>query len=231
MFQLLFILIPLPGYLCLLMPLDPMLEQSYNKKYPLAFYSKKLSAPESRNSTFDRELFAAYSSLRHFRFMLEGRQFILFTDHKPLTFALFRTSPPWSAMQQRRLFFLSEFNCEICHLPGSENVVADDLSRPEPSNVPQNNLSTTLVSELQPTPQPPVPGISLSEMSLLQQSCPKIEFLGRSSALSVISVPYSGSNLLCDMSTGILRPLVLEKMRRTVFDLIHNYFSFRPTCI
>ena len=91
---------------------------------PLAFYSKKLSAPACKYSAFDRELFAAYSSLHHFRFMLEGRQFILFI-------ALFRTSPPWSAMQQRRLSFLSEFNCEILHLPGPENVVADALSRPE----------------------------------------------------------------------------------------------------
>ena len=47
---------------------------------PLAFYSKKLSA-----SVVSRELFAACSSLRHFCFMLEGRQSILFTDHKPLT--------------------------------------------------------------------------------------------------------------------------------------------------
>jgi len=52
---------------------------------PLAFYSKKLSASESRYSVFNRELFAACSSLRHFCFMLEGRQSILFTDHKPLT--------------------------------------------------------------------------------------------------------------------------------------------------
>ena len=96
-----------------------------------------MSAPESRYSAFDRELFAAYSSLCHFPFMLEGRQFILFTDHKPLMFALIRTSPPWSTMQQRRLSFLSEFNCEIRHLPGLENVVADALTRPEPSNVPQ----------------------------------------------------------------------------------------------
>ena len=99
---------------------------------PLAFYSKKLSTPECQYSAFDRELFAAYSSLCHFRFMPEGRQFFLFTDHKPLTYALFRTSPPWSARQQRRLSFLSEFNCEILHLPGPENVVADALSRPEP---------------------------------------------------------------------------------------------------
>ena len=32
---------------------------------PLAFFSKKLSSPESKYSAFDRELLAAYSSVRH----------------------------------------------------------------------------------------------------------------------------------------------------------------------
>ena len=36
---------------------------------PLAFYSKKLSYAEKKYSTFDGKLLAAYSSLRHFRFM------------------------------------------------------------------------------------------------------------------------------------------------------------------
>ena len=70
---------------------------------PLSFYSRKLSSTESRYSAFDRELFAAYSALRHFWFLPEGNEFVLFSDHKPLTHALFRTTPPWSAMQQRRL--------------------------------------------------------------------------------------------------------------------------------
>ena len=56
----------------------------------MVFYSKKLSGPETKYSALDREPLAAYSSLRHFRFMLEGRDFIIFTDHKPLTHALFR---------------------------------------------------------------------------------------------------------------------------------------------
>jgi len=53
----------------------------------LAFYSKKLSDAEKKYSAFDRELLAVYSAIRHFRFMLEGREFLLFTDHKPLTSA------------------------------------------------------------------------------------------------------------------------------------------------
>ncbi len=50
---------------------------------PLVFYSKKLSGTGTRYSTFNRELLAAFSSVRHFRFLLEGQQFCLLTDHKP----------------------------------------------------------------------------------------------------------------------------------------------------
>ena len=104
---------------------------------PLAFFSKKLSPPESRYSAFDRELLAAYSAVRHFRLLLEGRKFTIFTDHKPLTHALFRVSPPWSARQQRHLAYISEFTSSVLHLPGAENAVADALSRPFPSSTPR----------------------------------------------------------------------------------------------
>ena len=53
----------------------------------LVFYSKKLSVAEKKYFTFDSELLAAFSSHCHFRFMLEGREFTIFTDHKPLTHA------------------------------------------------------------------------------------------------------------------------------------------------
>jgi hypothetical protein len=35
--------------------------------------------------------------------MLEGRRFIVFTDHKPLTFVLHKQAEPWTACQQRHL--------------------------------------------------------------------------------------------------------------------------------
>ncbi len=85
----------------------------------LAFFSRKLTVTETRYSTFDRELLAAFAAVRHFRFLLEGRKFRLLTDHKPLVSALARVSPPWSARQQRQLAFLSEFTSDICHTPGT----------------------------------------------------------------------------------------------------------------
>jgi hypothetical protein len=58
---------------------------------PLAFFSRKLSSPESKYSTF--------ADVRHFRFVLEGRLFRILTDHLPLTLAMRRVSPLWSARQ------------------------------------------------------------------------------------------------------------------------------------
>ncbi len=86
---------------------------------PLAFFSRKLSPPESKYSTFDRELLAVFAAIRHFRFVLEGRPFRILTDHLPLTLAMRRVSPLWSARQVRQLAYVSEFSMNIRYTPWS----------------------------------------------------------------------------------------------------------------
>ena len=61
-----------------------------------SFFSKKLSPAETRYSAFDRELLAVYATIRHFRHNLEGRNFFVNADHKPLTYVV--TSQPISDM-------------------------------------------------------------------------------------------------------------------------------------
>lgn len=52
---------------------------------PLGFFSRKLIPPQSRYSTYDRELLAAYAAAaRHFLHAIAGRKTILRSDHKPL---------------------------------------------------------------------------------------------------------------------------------------------------
>ena len=97
---------------------------------------------------FNKELLAPYSSLRHFRFMLEGRDFPIFTKHKPLTLALFRVSPPWSALQQRHLSYLAEFTSSVVNFPGVDNVVADTLLRPSPEPVSTPSASSLMSPNL-----------------------------------------------------------------------------------
>jgi RNase H-like domain found in reverse transcriptase/Reverse transcriptase (RNA-dependent DNA polymerase) len=60
---------------------------------PLAFWSAKLSSTQQGYSTFDRELLAIFLSIRHFRFMLEGRPFTVLpiTSRSWTVWAGFRT--------------------------------------------------------------------------------------------------------------------------------------------
>ena len=61
---------------------------------PLAYFSKKLRPPETKYSAFDRKLLAVYPGIRHFRHYLEGRDFPIFTDHRPLMFAMAKSAEP-----------------------------------------------------------------------------------------------------------------------------------------
>jgi len=97
---------------------------------PLLFFSKKLDSAQQKYSAFDRELLAVYLAVRHFRWALEGHQFQVLTDHKPLTFALRRQWDAWGALQQRHLLYVSEYTTDIRHVAEALNVVADALSRP-----------------------------------------------------------------------------------------------------
>ncbi len=97
---------------------------------PLGFFSAQLNKAEANYSAFKRELLAVVAAIRHFRYMLEGRSFVVFTDHKPLVGALHRRSDPISARQQRHLSFVAEFAPSIRHITGASNIVADTLSRP-----------------------------------------------------------------------------------------------------
>ena len=83
------------------------------QRRPLSFFSKKLDAAQLKYSAFHRELLAAYLSLRHFRYMLDGRKFHILSDHKPLTQALHRVSDPWTPRVQRQLSFLTELTSDM----------------------------------------------------------------------------------------------------------------------
>jgi hypothetical protein len=52
----------------------------------LAFFSKKLNRAQQKYSAYDRELLAIYEAVKHFRHLLEARHFIIFTDHRPITY-------------------------------------------------------------------------------------------------------------------------------------------------
>lgn len=172
---------------------------------PLAFFSRQLVPRERKYSAFDRELLAIWLSIRHFRFILEGRDFTVFVDHKPLTFSMSKVTEPWSARQQRQLSFISEYTTDIRHISGKSNVVADCLSRACVATV---HL-----------------GLDYSRMAAEQSSDLDTRSLRESDTglrLEKVPVGATGVMLWCDVSTGQARPLVPPGWRRAVFDNIHG---------
>ena len=100
-----------------------------NQWCPVAFFSTKLKPAETRYSTFDRELLAIYLAIKHFRHFVEGRQFHVLADHKPLTFAFASKPSQHTPRQICHLDYISQFTTDIRHIKGENNQVADTLSR------------------------------------------------------------------------------------------------------
>ena len=172
---------------------------------PLAFFSSKFNPAQQRYSTFDRELLAIYSSVRHFQHVLEGRNFFVATDHKPIVHAMV-ASPKHqqSPRQARHLSYIAEFCTDLRYVPGSSNAVADALSRPVISGVsPSSHVDWQALASAQPDALP-------------TQVAP--------SSLKLQKLPIPGGNGLiwCDVSTGAPRPWVPQEFRRAVFDQLHS---------
>ena len=118
-----------------------VLQQSLNGVWqPISFFSKKLKPAESRYSTFDRELLAIYLAIKHFRHLVEGQQLYVLTDHKPLVYALSSRSDRASPRQIRHLDYILQFTSDVRHIRGTDNTVADALSRVDVAAFSQDGL-------------------------------------------------------------------------------------------
>ncbi len=171
---------------------------------PLGIFSKKLSKTEVNYSTFDRELLAAVSGIKHFRLRLEGRPFQLWTDQKPLIFALNRVSPPTSGRQQRHLAFISEYTNQLVYVPGTSNLVADALSRPAAAAAETARVCVAIADR---SP------LDLMDMALRQILCPQVQALRASPGLRIITQKVGNLDLIGDSSTSTFRPLVPRDLR------------------
>lgn len=106
---------------------------SIGKDKPIAFASRTLSRSEENYSTIEKKLKAIIWACKYFRPYLFGNKFTLYTDHQPLTY-IFNMKDPSSKLVRWRLY-LEEFDFEIKYRKGTQNVVADGLSRIQISNL------------------------------------------------------------------------------------------------
>ncbi|GFT95157.1 transposon Tf2-11 polyprotein [Trichonephila clavipes] len=150
---------------------------------PLAFFSRKLTSSEKSYSAYDRELLAIYSAIRHFR----------------------QKSDKCSPRQIRQLDFISQFTTNIVHIPESDNIAADVLSRVSAITFP-SQIDYDCIAETQQTDQ---------ELHTLIASGTFLE-------LKKVTFPNSSTEIMCDLSTGTARPYIPKQHRQDVFSAMHN---------
>lgn len=90
------------------------------------FYSRKMSKAEQNYSVTDKELLAVVKGINHFRHYLNGKEFVLKTDHKALE--CLNKSTELSSRLMRWALHLQEYKFKLTYIEGDKNA-ADGLSR------------------------------------------------------------------------------------------------------
>ena len=92
-----------------------------------AFYSAKLNPAQQNYPVHEIEMLAGIETMSRYADILQGVNFQWLTDHKGLVHLLNQKN--LSGRQARWLEKISPFSFKVTYIPGSENLVADALSR------------------------------------------------------------------------------------------------------
>ena len=94
---------------------------------PVAYFSRKLLDREKRYSTVEKELLAIIAALDHFNVYVGCSPIKVHSDHRPLVWLRQCTTANQRVL--RWALILSEYDVVVEHIKGSENYLADMLSR------------------------------------------------------------------------------------------------------
>ena len=207
---------------------------------PISFFSKQLKPAETRYSTF--ALLAIYLAVKHYYHFLEGCEFCIFTDHKPLTYALLSPSDRYTP---RQIHFLEgrEFCIFTDHKPLTYALLSPS-DRYTPRQMwhmgfisqfttdirhvkGKDNLAADALSRIgvNALGNSCTPSIDFNQLAAAQCNDPellKLQSSPSSLTLHDTPLPMSETTLVCDMSTGIPRPFVPAQFRHAVFDALHS---------
>lgn len=137
--------------------------------------------------------------------MIEGRHFVIYTDHKPITYAFQQKDQKCSPRQFNYLDYISQFTTDIQHIAGKDNVTADTLSRIEAISSPVKTEVLAHKQETDPELRDLLSGLTKSSLKLEK-----------------IPIPGTNVTVYCDVTQPRPRPFVTKELRRQVFQTLHQ---------
>lgn len=102
-------------------------QEEHGERKVISLASRGLNKAERNYTVTEIELLAVVFGLTKFREYVLGREITIVSDHKALQFLL--TSKMTSNRLTRWILYIQEYNFEIKYRKGSENIIADYLSR------------------------------------------------------------------------------------------------------
>ena len=113
---------------------------------PVAFFSRTLTASEKHHSAIEKEAYAIVEAIRKWRHYLLGRHFKLVTDQRSVAFMYgdHQKGKIKNDKIERWKIELSAYSYDVIYRPGTDNRVADTLSR----NLCANVVGTEKLKEL-----------------------------------------------------------------------------------
>lgn len=98
-----------------------------NEEKPIAFASRKLRGAELNYTTTEKECLAVIFSIEKFKQYIEGLQFEVITDHSALLWLL--KQQDLKGRLARWVLLIQQYDFDIKHIKGKNNVVPDAISR------------------------------------------------------------------------------------------------------
>ena len=100
-------------------------QQIGEEEHVIGIYSKSFTREQYNWPTIQKEAYAIHYALQKWEYLLRDVYFLIRTDHKNLTFVNSDSNP----MVQRWKLAMQQYRCDVEHIAGNDNFIADALSR------------------------------------------------------------------------------------------------------
>ena len=107
-----------------------MQSDSEGIEHPVCYFSRKFNPSQRNYSTIEKEALVALQNFDVYRYLNATKYpIVVYTDHNPLVFI--NRIRNHNQRLSRWGLLLQEYNLDVHHIRGKENVIADALSRVE----------------------------------------------------------------------------------------------------